>query len=235
MLISSVALSHLTGRASPSFLFEFWQPVVYGNDALGQDPRGLSGAREADVVPELDETAWGLLESSPAHTRPTRVSVGCALGRTDSMESRGGAWADSSQQTPIPSCRYLHVQTVVSAVGDAAAHLRPVKQRRGIHSRVERLGSLVTQRFLGAAHLARKHSSFSQQAPEDALTCLFLSCCRCSHWVSGREEGTAPALWTLPLVHPGGCPARPLSVPTSAVAAFDLSFRPSARVGVDHP
>ena len=44
MLISSVALSHLTGRASPSFLFEFWQHVVYGNDALEQDPRGLSGA-----------------------------------------------------------------------------------------------------------------------------------------------------------------------------------------------
>ena len=49
MLISSVALSHLTGLASPSFLFEFWQHVVYGNDALEQDPRGLSGAREGEV------------------------------------------------------------------------------------------------------------------------------------------------------------------------------------------
>ena len=63
------------------------------------------------------------------------------------------------------------MQTIVPVADDAAAHLRPVKQRRGIHSRVERLGSLVTQRFLGAAHLAPKHSSFCQQAPEDALTC----------------------------------------------------------------
>ena len=53
--------------------------------------------------------------------------------------------------------------------------------------------------------------------------------------MSGGEEGTAPALWTLPRVHPGGCPARSLSVPTSTVAAFDLSFQPSAHVGVDHP
>lgn len=66
MLISSVALSHLTGRASPSFLFEFWQPVVYGNDALGQDPRGLSGAREGEVAgdssgPRAPER-WGARE-----------------------------------------------------------------------------------------------------------------------------------------------------------------------------
>lgn len=142
----------------------------------------------------------------------------------------------------ITGCRYLHVQTIVPVVGDAAAHLGPVKQRPGIHSRVERLGSqpwrlgsLVMHCFLGTAHLAPKHSFFSKQAPEDAPTCLFLSCCCCSLWVNGGEEGAAAALWTLPCVHPGSCPARSLSVPTSAVAAFDLSFRPSAHVGVAPP
>ena len=178
--------------------------------------------------------------------------------------------------------------------------------------------------FLGAAHLVPKHSSFSKQAPEDAPTCLFLSCCRCilsgfvcmcvcvyvcvcvcvrglcvcvwfcvcvcvcvcgfvyvstcvfvcmcgfvfvcvcdcvcvilcvcvCVWfsvcvcvcvkrkqddscerVSGGEEGAAPALWTL-LCPPWGFPACSLSVPTSAVAAFDLSFRPSVHVGLAHP
>lgn len=52
MLVSSVALSHLTGRDSPSFLFEFWQHMVYGNDTLEQDTRGLSGAQEGEVVGE---------------------------------------------------------------------------------------------------------------------------------------------------------------------------------------
>lgn len=50
MLVSSVALSHLTGHDSPSFLFEFWQHMVYSNDTLEQDTRGLSGAQEDEVV-----------------------------------------------------------------------------------------------------------------------------------------------------------------------------------------
>ena len=77
-----------------------------------EEPRGTQDGRKRVLLQvasqPMSSLSWtkqhgGSWSHSPAHTRPIRISVGCAFGRTDSMESRGGAWADSSQQTPIPS------------------------------------------------------------------------------------------------------------------------------------
>ena len=58
----------------------------------------LQVASQPMLSPSWTDLRGGSLSHSPSHIWPICVSVGCALGCTESMETRGGAWAYSSQQ-----------------------------------------------------------------------------------------------------------------------------------------